>query len=212
MKTIAAKYITDIEKMTDGEIFSLLDSETGKNEINCVNWKEYPYTPDVCFHIAYSDKALAVLFKVTEDHLRGTALEDNGPVWEDSCVEIFIADPHSTEYFNFETNCIGTKLASKRRSRTDADHFPPEKMSQIRCFGSLPHETTDRPGQDQSWWLAEIIPFSLIGLEAAPDTLRANFYKCGDKCAKMHFLSWSEIGLPEPNFHCPEYFGTVELK
>lgn len=209
MKTIIAKYIADIEKMTNEEIYSILDSETERNEVDCVNWTEYPYAPDVTFHIAHSDKALAVLFKVTEDHLRGTALENNGPVWEDSCVEVFIADPHSTEYFNFETNCIGTKLASKRRSRTEADHFSSEHMDKIRCFGSLPHELTDIKKESQPWWLAEVIPFELIGLEKAPADLRMNFYKCGDKCEKMHFLSWSEIGLPEPNFHCPEFFGKV---
>lgn len=209
MKTIIAKYIADIEKMTNEEIYSILDSETERNEVDCVNWTEYPYAPDVTFHIAHSDKALAVLFKVTEDHLRGTALENNGPVWEDSCVEVFIADPHSTEYFNFETNCIGTKLASKRRSRTEADHFSSEQMDKIRCFGSLPHELTDIKKESQPWWLAEVIPFELIGLEKAPVDLRMNFYKCGDKCEKMHFLSWSEIGLPEPNFHCPEFFGKV---
>ena len=209
MKTIIAKYIADIEKMTNEEIYSILDSETERNEVDCVNWTEYPYVPDVTFHIAHSDKALAVLFKVTEDHLRGTALENNGPVWEDSCVEVFIADPHSTEYFNFETNCIGTKLASKRRSRTEADHFSSEQMDKIRCFGSLPHELTDIKKESQPWWLAEVIPFELIGLEKAPADLRMNFYKCGDKCEKMHFLSWSEIGLPEPNFHCPEFFGKV---
>lgn len=209
MKTIIAKYIADIEKMTNEEIYSILDSETERNEVDCVNWTEYPYAPDVTFHIAHSDKALAVLFKVTEDHLRGTALENNGPVWVDSCVEVFIADPHSTEYFNFETNCIGTKLASKRRSRTEADHFSSEQMDKIRCFGSLPHELTDKKKESQTWWLAEVIPFELIGLEKAPADLRMNFYKCGDKCEKMHFLSWSEIGLPEPNFHCPEFFGKV---
>lgn len=211
MKTIHAKFVDGIESMPETEIFRILDSETESNEINCVNWKEFPYAPDVKFHIAWSEKAVAVLFKVCEDYLRGTALEANGPVWEDSCVEFFIADPFSEEYFNFETNCIGTKLASKRRSRTDADHFSPEMIDQIRSFGSLPHEVIGRQGKGQSWWLVEVIPFSLIGLDKAPEKLSVNFYKCGDKCQKMHFLSWSEINLPEPNFHCPEFFGELIL-
>ena len=64
-------------------------------------------------------------------------------------------------------------------------------------------------GENQEWWLAEVIPFSLIGMDKAPESLRMNFYKCGDKCSKMHFLSWSEIDLPAPDFHCPDYFGKV---
>ena len=124
-------------------------------------------------------------------------------------MEVFIDDLQSNEYFNFETSCIGTKLASKRRSRSDADHFNKETMDKIRCFGSLPHEPVDIEGKEQDWWLAEFIPFSVIGLEKAPESLRMNFYKCGDRCSRMHFLSWSEIDLPAPDFHCPEYFGKV---
>ncbi|WP_262895053.1 carbohydrate-binding family 9-like protein, partial [Parabacteroides distasonis] len=26
-----------------------------------------------------------------------------------------------------------------------------------------------------------------------------------------HFVSWSPIDLPEPNFHCPEFFGEIYL-
>ncbi len=212
MKEIRVKHIPGIEDMPEKDIFELMTSQTECNPLDCVNWQEYPYAPAVSFHLAHSEKALAVLFKVTEDHLRGTALENNGPVWEDSCVETFIADPFSNEYFNFETNCIGTKLASKRRSRTDADHFSDGLMDRIRCFGSLPHEPVDSEGEGQSWWLAEIIPFELIGLEKAPESLRANFYKCGDRCSRMHFLSWSEIDLPAPDFHCPDFFGKLILE
>ena len=61
------------------------------------------------------------------------------------------------------------------------------------------------------WWLVEVIPFSLIGLEGPGRTIRANFYKCGDNCDTTHFLSWSPIGLPAPDFHCPAFFGEVEL-
>lgn len=208
MKTITARYIKGLESMTDETLLASLEA-TEYNPVACVNWKEFPYRPDVGFHIAYSDDSIAVLFKVKEEHLRGTAIELNGPVWEDSCVEVFIDDPYSSEYYNFETNCIGTRLASKRRSRTDATHFDDETMGRIRCFGSLPHEKIDRVGENQEWWLAEVIPFSLIGMDKAPESLRMNFYKCGDKCSKMHFLSWSEIDLPAPDFHCPDYFGKV---
>ena len=85
------------------------------------------------------------------------------------------------------------------------------KISQIRRFGSLKHEPHDSRGEGQKWWLAEVIPFSLLGLDKAPKTLRANFYKCGDNCDKTHFLSWSPIALPTPNFHCPEFFGSIEM-
>ena len=43
-------------------------------------------------------------------------------------------------------------------------------------------------------------------------TIRANFYKCGDKLQQPHFLSWNPISTPRPNFHVPQFFGTLELE
>jgi hypothetical protein len=57
----------------------------------------------------------------------------------------------------------------------------------------------------------EVIPFESFGYLEKPESLRANIYKCGDKCDQPHFLSWSPIGLPNPDFHCPEWFGEIEL-
>lgn len=212
MKEIDIRYIGGIENRTDSEIYEALNSGTCSHGIGCINWKEFPYAPEVSFNIAYSDKVIAVLFHVKEDHVLGRAMESNGPVWEDSCVEIFIDDAESAEYFNFETNCIGTRLASKRRSRTDADHFSDEQIEKIRTFGSLPHAIVDERGEGLSWWRVVMVPFELIGLDKAPESLMANFYKCGDRCNKPHFLSWSEIDLPAPDFHCPEFFGKLRFE
>ena len=207
---IASKYIPNIEGMTDKEALEVI-SATEAHPLKCVNWAEYPYAPEVSFHIAHSDKAFAVFFKVKESHVRAVSLEANGPVWEDSCVEIFLANPAGEGYFNFETNCIGTSLAAKRRSKTDADMFGPQLMEQIRTVGSLPHEAIDSKGEGQQWTMLKIIPFSVLGIEQAPASLKGNFYKCGDCCEQMHFLSWSPIGLPAPNFHCPEFFEEITL-
>ena len=207
---ITSKYIPNIEGMTDKEALEAI-SATEAHPLKCVNWAEYPYAPEVSFRIAHSDKAFAVFFKVKESHVRAVSLEANGPVWEDSCVEIFLANPAGEGYFNFETNCIGTSLAAKRRSKTDADMFGDELMSQIRTVGSLPHEAIDSKGEGQQWTMLKIIPFSVLGIEQAPASLKGNFYKCGDCCEQMHFLSWSPIGLPAPNFHCPEFFEEITL-
>ena len=205
---IQSAYLSDIENKTFEEILTAI-TESQEHPVSCVNWKEFPYAPEVSFHVAHTDKALVVLFDVKEDHLRAVSLEDNGPVWEDSCVEIFLSVPGKEGYFNFETNCIGTSLASYRRSRTDADMFGPEQMSQIGTVASLPHEAIDRQSEGQEWSMLKIIPFSLLGLSGKPEMFKGNFYKCGDKCAQPHFLSWAPIDLPEPNFHCPEFFGEI---
>ena len=43
------------------------------------------------------------------------------------------------------------------------------------------------------------------------DVIKGNFYKCGDKTAHKHYLSWSPIDLDSPNCHCPEYFGVIRF-
>lgn len=202
------RYIPGIESLSDTELVKAL-SGTAEETVGCVNWDEYSYRPEVKLNIAFSDTHLALLYTVKEEHILGTVLECNGPVWEDSCVETFIKDPVGEGYYNIEVNCIGTPLAAHRLSRTDFEHFDAERMSRIRCFSSLGHEATDR--KDGEWKVCELIPFGLLGLDKAPESLEMNFYKCGDNCRRPHYLSWSPIGLPSPNFHCPEYFGKINL-
>ncbi len=210
MNKIKAQYIAGVELLSDEALRDAL-SALEKQEIGCVNWAEYPYKPEVNFRIAYSEKALAVMFEVKEDHVKAIAMENNGPVWEDSCVEFFILDADGKQYYNIEMNCAGTILVGKRASRHDATHFNPEQISAIRRITSLPHERIDSRAEGQSWWAAEVIPFESLGFCSKPESLRANLYKCGDKCDQPHFLSWSPIKLPSPNFHCPEWFGEIEL-
>jgi hypothetical protein len=124
-------------------------------------------------------------------------------------VETFIQDPINEGYYNIEVNCIATKLAAHRLSRTDFELFSEEKLAEIKCWSSLEHKKTDL--RDQEWTLLEIIPFSAIGLESVPDHLNVNFYKCGDNCSRAHYLSWSPIGLLKPDFHCPEFFGKLRF-
>ena len=208
---IEARFIRKIEQFRNDEIRLVMRDRVPSHQVACVNWAEYPYAPEVTFRIAHSDDALAVMFEVEEDHLRAVAMSAEENVWEDSCVEFFVENPAGEGYFNFEVNCIGTMLAAKRISRTEATLFNAEQMGKIRCFGSLAKAPIDSRGAGQKWWMVEVIPFSLLGLKSAPKSLRCNFYKCGDKCARPHFLSWSPIDKPEPNFHCPEFFGEVIL-
>ena len=208
---IEAPFIRNIERLRQSEIRLVMRDRLESHPIDCVNWPAYPYAPRVTFRIAHSDEVLAIMFEVEEEHIRGLNTESNGAVWEDSCVEFFVANPAGEGYFNFEVNCISTALAALRRTRTDADHFDEEHIAQVRRFGSLPTAPIDSRGEGQQWWMVELIPFSLLGLKEPPQSLRCNFYKCGDRCSRPHFLSWSPIDCEEPNFHKPEFFGRVDL-
>lgn len=210
MNKINAPYINSLETLSDEALHQVL-AGLESHSVCCVNWQEFPYKPFVTFKIAHSDKAVAILFEVSEDHIKAVAMEDNGPVWEDSCVEFFALWPDGKHYTNFEMNCIGTMLAAKRTSRHDPEPFSPEQFASIRRITSLPHEDIDSKGAGQSWWAMEVIPFEAFGYNSKPGSFRANLYKCGDKCDQAHFLSWSPIGLPNPDFHCPEFFGHIVL-
>ena len=179
-------------------------------KIECAGWPDaYPYLPDVSVELGHTDLSMLLRFSVSERNARAVSLESNGPVWEDSCVEFFVKTPGSDCYFNFETNCIGTALAARRRSREEFTHFTEEQLKRIVRRSSLPHEVTDL--LDARWTLELEIPFDLLGLDSCPERLEANFYKCGDKTAVPHFVSWSPVFAPKPDFHRPEYFGELIL-
>jgi hypothetical protein len=36
-----------------------------------------------------------------------------------------------------------------------------------------------------------------------------NFYKCGDELEEPHFVSWTHIESPQPDFHLPQFFGSL---
>ena len=205
-----AQYIAEVETLSNEALHEALSS-LESNEIGCVNWAEFTYKPAASFRMAYSDKAIAILFEVSEDHVRAAAMENNGPVWQDSCVEFFVMGPDGEHYTNFEMNCAGTMLAARRTSRHDPAQFTPEQFAKVRRITSLPHEPMDSRAEGQSWWAMEVIPFESFGYSEKPASLRANLYKCGDKCDQPHFLSWSPIGLPNPDFHCPKFFGEIRL-
>ena len=152
MKELNVKKVS-LANVAVENIPALLDKEkVAFQSINTVNWKAFPYQPEVQFRIAHTDDAILVHYKVKEASVRAVAAGDNGAVWEDACVEFFSIPAGDGIYFK--------------------------------------HQITNLDGK----------------------TVRANFYKCGDKLQTPHFLSWNPIGLEKPNFHCPEFFGTLSFE
>lgn len=181
-----------------------------------VNWPEtFPYAPLCSGRVARTKDALVVDFRVSGLDLRAQNTEDNGRQWEDSCVEVFIKDPQKADYYNFEINALGKVLACYGPTREGRSRRPEEQMKRIARFGHtvIPSPTGDLQGV-QTWRVGVVIPFELIGVDPnnLPNSIRANFYKCGDKTAHPHYLSWSPIDTPKPDFHRPEFFGELLLK
>ena len=183
-------------------------------DVQCVNWPEaFPYAPLCSGRIARTQDALVVDFRVSGLDLRVQNTDDNGRQWEDSCVEVFIQDPVKADYYNFEINALGKVLACRGEDRFNRVARPAEEMEQILRFGQMENNGPLEEGGLRSWRVGVVIPFRLIGLDPdkLPQSIRANFYKCGDKTAHPHYLSWSPIDTPKPDFHRPEFFGELLL-
>ena len=153
-------------------------------------------------------------FDVREKYPAAVTVDDNGAVWEDSCVEFFLSID-SSGYYNFEFNCIGAKLLGFRKERNLAEHAPPRIMASIKTFPSMGFAPFASPQEDVSWNLDAIIPVDALFRHAISDfsglEARANFYKCGDKLPEPHFLSYAPIDNPTPNFHLEEFFRPIRF-
>lgn len=217
MKTLNIQKIAVGSPQQAAELPALLD-EAGIafQPINQVNWPdEYPYQPVVAFRMAYTDQALLLHFRVSEESVRSVAGADNGPVWEDSCVEFFSIPANDGVYYNMECNCTGRLLVGGGIGRQGRERAPQAVLDQVSRWSSLgTGDMEERPAPDQ-WEVALIIPFSTYFLHHITSmegcTMRANFYKCGDKLSKPHFLSWNPINWPKPNFHLPDFFGQLQF-
>lgn len=192
------------------------------HEIACDNWNWSKCNPNVKFRIAHFSDGLVLHFKVSEGEVRAVETADNGRVWEDSCCEFFVSPDGDDFYYNFECNCIGTLLlhGGKKGDRPDA---PTGIYSLVRRWSSLGSQPLDIPSstlvsasletQPIDWELVEVIPAAALFRHEIGSfdgkVMKANFYKCGDNLPHPHFLSWSPIDLPEPAFHCPQFFGNI---
>ncbi len=179
-----------------------------KSELAFSPWTAYPYKPEVKFTIAHTGDKILLKYYVKEKTIRAAGNRINASVWEDSCVEFFISFDEKG-YYNFEFNCIGTGLLGFGKGKTDRELLPAESISRIGYQANI----TNGVNGLIEWELALVIPSSVFVHHPFSSLkgkqCRANFYKCGDLLPEPHFVTWSDIKSPEPNFHLPDFFGTL---
>ncbi len=214
-KVIEVPCIAELSGMDLAQVGEVLEEKGVRQAIDCVNWpEEFPKKPIASYSIGRDSKYLYIDYFVRGKYLRAVNSENNSPVWQDSCVEFFLQKPGEKYYYNFEFNCIGTALASRRTSRHDAEHFPAEMMQKILRHSSVGTEPFSEKEGIFPWSLTVAIPFELVGLDGdnLPDGFAANFYKCADGSSLPHYLSWSPIAVEKPDFHRPDFFGELQFK
>lgn len=176
--------------------------------------------PGAAVKIAYDDTALHVLFRVEDRYVRAVAARDQDSVCGDSCVEFFFtpgSDP-SKGYFNVEMNCGGTLLFHFNAGvRTGRVEISGSDCGLIARTHSLPRIVDPEIREPVTWTAGYAIPFALLRrycpvTAPKPQALwRANFYKCADGTSHPHWLTWSPVDHPKPDFHRPQSFGTLQF-
>ncbi|MDR1335201.1 MAG: hypothetical protein LBK22_00035 [Tannerella sp.] len=211
MKSLKIPYVPALDGLELGITAGRMETEALRQYIDTVNWTEYPYRPVAVFDIARGGRELYLHYFVRGLSLRAVADRDGTFVHPDSCVEFFMRRENDLSYTNFEFNCIGTCYAARGTGRNGRIPFTPDEYRKIRRYATVQRESFPEKEGIHAWELTVAIPFELMGLDAAglPERIRGNFYKCADGTANPHYVTWSPIDLPSPDYHCPEHFGEI---
>ena len=177
--------------------------------IDVVNWPDdFPEHPRACFAAAHDDSRILLHFKVREALTGAQTADDDGPVWEDSCVEFFCA-PDDGGYYNLECNCIDRLHLAFGRGRENRTAAPAEVTAKIDRWASLGHNPL--PLQHvPAWELALTVPaeafFRHSPAPLAGQRMKGNVYCMGGRPVRPHYLSLFPIRSEKPDFHRPECF------
>lgn len=196
------------------DVPALLDAaEVPFQTIASVNWSAFPYQPQARFRVGHTDSAILVHYQVDEDCVAALAT-DGGAVFKDACCEFFIAPADDGIYYNFETNCAGFLLMEAGTGKGALRSAAPDEMfTKVKRWASLGHETFELRNEPTHWELALVIPVEVFYrhhiTSLSGRIMRANFYKCGNALCQRHYLSWCPINTPAPDFHQPDFFGTI---
>jgi hypothetical protein len=183
-----------------------------KNSMEIVPWPEYSYKPEVSFTLTYGKDSVFLKYYVREKYIKAICTKTNDPVYNDSCVEFFIAFDLDNNYYNFEFNCLGTCLAEFGSSKEQRQKLPAAIIEKIKHLSLIKTERTSA-NPSVYWELTLVIPFEVFKYHRLTTLksryARVNFYKCGDGLPDPHYVSWTNIDTADPDFHLPEFFGNA---
>ena len=179
-------------------------------DVDIFKWTDNGYRPETAAYVSRNHEGLHVRMVSFEKETLARTLEDNGPVWCDSCMEVFLKPfPGDERYINFEINPSGAMVMDLHRTRKDKEELVSRYKRRLGLAVSA---------ETGCWGVDFTVPFAMLceiyGVSQKPgcgSVLYANFYKCGDQTRTPHFGMWNEIESGSPDFHRPEFFGRLEL-
>lgn len=179
------------------------------------------FCPSAKAKVTYDDENIYVIFRVKDRYVSCKEQGYNSPVSNDPCVEFFFSpDMNLPErYFNLEVNCGGTALMKYNIiPRKEFTFLEPADIRKIEIAHSLPSHIDPEIAGPVTWTIEYKIPFTLlqkcsnITIPKHGVSWKANFYKIAAKTSNPHWITWSFVNNPTPDFHLPQYFGTLQFK
>jgi hypothetical protein len=179
------------------------------------------FQPVVEAKMMYDDNNVFVIFRVKDRFVQSTVQEYNGSVSENSCVEFFFSPDTSypLRYFNLEVNAGGTPLIFYiSKPWNDYVALDTNDIKQIEIAHTLPKRVHPEITEPVTWIIESRIPLAMLKKYAnitnpGPGvTWKGNFYKTGSKTSNPNYMTWSFVDNPTPNFHLPQFFGTLKFQ
>ncbi|MEO6000690.1 MAG: carbohydrate-binding family 9-like protein [Chitinophagaceae bacterium] len=177
-----------------------------------------PFRPTAQAKMMYDDNNVYLIFQVHDRYVHSVVETYNGPVSGDACVEFFFSPDtaFAQRYFNLETNAGGTPLMAYHIfPQKEYQRFTPEELDRIEIAHSLPKTIDPEITEPVTWTIEYKVPlelmekFSSVIRPKAGTVWRANFYKTASKSTNPHWITWSFVDNPKPNFHLPQFFGLL---
>lgn len=170
-------------------------------------WEQNGFAPEARAMLCYDRSCLSLQMEAREFPPRAQVQEDDGPVWTDSCLEVFLRPEGEARYLNLEINPLGFVHMALGLGREDRRSL----TARYKPFLCLRAQIEPPCG----WGVSFCLPFAMLceifSLSAIPKAWRVNFYKCGDLTERPHYGMWNPVRSPAPDFHRPESFGLLRL-
>ncbi|MBN2210471.1 MAG: carbohydrate-binding family 9-like protein [Sedimentisphaerales bacterium] len=170
--------------------------------------------------LLYDDEHIHVFFRVEDRYVKAVARAHQDSVCRDSCVEFFFTPgiDIAQGYFNVEVNCGGMVLFYHQKGRNiDRRMISVDDIARMRVEHFLPEYIDAEIEAPTTWTIKYALPLAVLEAYAPVSrprqgvTWRANFYKCADQTSHPHWLTWSPVDKPTPDFHQPQFFGVLEF-
>jgi hypothetical protein len=167
----------------------------------------------------YDAENLYLIFRVDDQHVRIQTQHFNGPVSGDACVEFFFSPDKDwpLRYFNLEINAGGVPLMAYH-SEGVRKNFIEDDFKNVKIAHTLPGKLDKEISTPVTWVIECKFPIEVLRKYShitGPDkgaVWKANFYKTSSRSSNPHYLTWSIVKNPTPQFHLPQFFGTLIFK